>query len=137
MSIFFLMPIIAGMAIFPFISHARISDNLRKIHQESREQKEIRREQFRQDVLEKRREVLLKWSDRKQDFKEKLNEERRRVKSEFERYRLREEAEKNSAEIMEIPNQGISVQKQFSSLIKSAQDIAQFFPSLNELFEDV
>lgn len=120
---------------FPLVSYALISDNLRKIHDESREKREVRREQFKQDVFEKRKEVLSKWANRKQGFGEKLSRERDRVKSGFELRRMRNEEDKNSMEITETQELGIAAQERLFSIIKkSAQDIADFFLPLRDLF---
>lgn len=131
----YVVPIIAGISILPFISWAWIPDDLRKIHDESIEQRDARREQFKQDILEKRKEVLSKWADRKQEFEETLNKEREKIKSGFELRRTRKEADRSSATTTEIQDQGVGTQGGFFSFIKKGtQDIAHFFSPLKDLF---
>lgn len=114
----------------PLISQAWIPDDLRKLHDESIEQKDARREQFKQDILEKRKEVLSKWADRKQEFEETLSKEREKIKSGFELRRARKEADKNAATTTEMQDQGGF----FSLIKKGTQNIVHFFSPLKDLF---
>ncbi len=133
----YLALISAGIVILPLVSYGWIPDNLRKLHEESIEQKDTRREQFRQDILEKRKEVLSKWADRKQDFGEKLREERERIKSGFELRRPRKEIDASGTMPTETQEQEIAPKERFFSIIKkSTQDIANFFSPLKDLFGD-
>lgn len=75
--------LLVGINLFPLISHGFFTDELRKIHEQSIEQRESQREQFKQDVLEKRKEIRAKWHDRKEEFKNKIKEKRDKIKSEF------------------------------------------------------
>lgn len=150
--IFFLMWVAAGTVMFPLFSHALlISDNLRKIHNESWEQREALREQFKQDVLEKRKEVLSKWAHRRQEFEEKLSKERDRVRLGFELRRMRNREDKSSRETTETQASGVAARERVLSLVnllrnyfsttimsnqKGAQDIVDSFLLFKNLFED-
>lgn len=126
----YIVPIIAGIATLPLISHGFFPDDLRKLHDESIEQRDARREQFKQDILEKRKEVLSKWADRKQEFEETLSKEREKIKSGFELRRSRKEADASSTPPTETQEQG----RFFSIIKKSTQGIMHFFSPLKDLF---
>jgi len=131
----YIVLMITGVFILPFISHGWIPDDLRKLHDESIDQREMRREQFRQDILERRKEVLTKWADRKQEFEETLSKEREKIKSEFEMRRPRKKADATSTPPTETQEQGMPIENSFFSAIrKSVQDIAHFFSPLKDLF---
>ena len=133
----YIVLVVAGIAMLPLVSHGWIPDNLRKLHEESIEQKDARREQFRQDILERRKEVLTKWADRKQDFGEKLREERERIKSGFELRRPGKEIDASGTMPTETQEQEIAAKERFFSIIKkSTHDIANFFSPFKDLFGD-
>ncbi|MDP3769312.1 MAG: hypothetical protein U1A23_04660 [Candidatus Sungbacteria bacterium] len=126
---------LAGASMSPFISHANFAQELQKIHDESEQQREERKEQFRQDVLEKRKEVLTKWQDRKEEFKVKLKEGQDRIKFDFELRRTKEEETRASATVAtSTPVQENESGNGFFSVIKQkAQDFVHAF-SLKRLF---
>lgn len=135
--IFFSAQVVMGAVMFPLVSYALTFDNLYKIHDESRDQREVRREQFKQDVLEKRKEVLSKWANRKQGFEEKLSKERDRVKSGFELRRRQSKEDKDSLATAETQEQRAAAQEKLFSLIKkNTQNIVDLFLPLKNLFSN-
>ena len=139
-SIVFLYVVIiaAGTSVLPFISHASFADSLRKIHEQSREERDSRREQFRQDILEKRKEMLTKWRDRKQGFEDKLKEEQDKIRSGFEIRRTKEEELRASSSLISSThNQDQEPIEGFFAIIKkSAHDIAHTFLPFTNVFGD-
>ena len=82
---------IMGAIVFPLISRAFFPDELRKIHEQSKEERDMRREQFKQDILEKRKVIFAKWHDKKEAIKDKLKQEQERIKSGFDMPRIQDE----------------------------------------------
>ena len=128
--------ITAGTSTFPFISHASFADSLRKIHEQSREERDSRREQFRQDILEKRKEMLTKWHDKKQGFEDKLKEEQDKIRSGFEIRRAKEEELRaSSSSVPDFKNQDQEpIGGFFAAIKKSAHDIAHIFLPFTNVF---
>ncbi len=75
--------IIAGISILPYSTHAFFTENLRKLHEQRIEQRADEREQFRQEVIERRKEFLIKWHEKKRNIKEKFEKDKQRIESEF------------------------------------------------------
>ena len=101
--------VLAAAGVFPFVTRAFFPDELRKLHAESVEQRDSQREQFRQDVLEKRKEMLSRWHDRKEEFKNRLKGEQDRIRPEFEIRRTRgEELSAAASTTPGIQNQTVS-----------------------------
>ncbi len=119
--------VIAGTAVFALISHAFFPDDLRKLHGESQEQRDIRREQFKEDILEKRKEVLTKWASRKDQWEEKLNKERERVMSGFELRRTRKVADGSSFTATTTRIQEVGQGGFLFTIRKTATGIMHFF----------
>ena len=115
---------IAGIALMPFISRASFSDDLRRIHEQSQDERDMRREQFKQDVLEKRKEMLTKWHDKKQEIKDRLKEEQNKLTSDFEIHRMTATTSASSSTLWKIQQQGREESSDFLSILKkSAKDI--------------
>lgn len=75
---------VIGTSMLPVISHAFFPSELRKMHEESRQKGEERREKLRQDILEKRKEFLNEWHDKKQVIKGRFKRERQKTKNDVE-----------------------------------------------------
>ena len=128
----------AGTSVLPFISHASLAEDLRKIHEQSREERESRKEHFKQDILEKRKEILTKWHDRKQGFTDRLKEEQDKIRSGFEIRRAKEEELRASSSLLssthnqdQEPTGGF-----FAAVKKSVHDIAHTFLPFTNVFGD-
>ena len=80
-----------GAIVFPLISRAFFPDELRKIHEQSKEERDMRREQFKQDILEKRKVIFAKWHDKKEAIKDKLKQDQERIKSGFDMRKIQDE----------------------------------------------
>lgn len=130
--------VIAGAMVFPFASHAFFPEELRKIHEQSLEQRESQREQFKQDVLEKRREMLSRWHERKEDFKSRLKSEQDRIKSEFEIRRTKgDELSAAASTTSGIQGQGEVATSSFLSVItKGAKNFVHTLFPFSNLFEN-
>jgi len=129
-----LIMIVAGASVAPFVSHAFLPEELQKLHNESEQQREERREQFRQDVLEKRKEVLTKWHDRREILKEKIKEEQNRIKSDFELRRSKEgEPRSATSTATTTPAEHEAENGFFFTIKQEAQNFVHAF-SLRHLF---
>ena len=130
---------ITGISIFPLISHAFLPAELRALHEESAQRVEERREKFRQDILEKRKEFLNEWHEKKQGIKEKIKKENERLKLEFEFRRGGTKEEIGpvaSSTEAEIPESDLWPKRDFLTLFqKSAKDIAHVFSPFTDLFQ--
>ena len=130
--------IAAGTSVLPFISHASFAEDLRKIHEQSQEERESRREQFKQDILEKRKVMLTKWHDRKQGFTDRLKEEQDKLRSGFEIRRAKEEELRaGSSSISDIDNKDQEpIGGFFAAIKKSAEGIVHAFLPFANVFGD-
>ena len=130
--------IAAGTSVLPFISHASFAEDLRKIHEQSQEERESRREQFKQDILEKRKIMLTKWHDRKQGFTDRLKEEQDKIRSGFEIRRVKEEELRaSSSSALDLKNQDQElIGGFFAAIKKNAHDIAHTFLPFTNIFGD-
>ena len=128
--------IAAGTTCSPFISDASLVEDLRKIHTESREEREGRREQFKHDVLEKRQEMIAKWHGRKEEFKDKLKEEQNRIMSEFEIRRAKEkEFRSSSSSVSDIENKDEEpIEGIWAAIKKNAESIVHAFLPFKHIF---
>ena len=87
----FALLVLAAAGLFPIATRAFFPDELRKMHEQSVEQRDSQREQFKQDVLEKRKEMLGRWHERKEEFRNRLKGEQDKIKAELEMRRTRGE----------------------------------------------
>ena len=132
----FIALVFMGAAISPCISRASFADDLRKIHDESQEQRDMRREQFRQDILEKRKEVFTKWASKKDQWEEKLQKEGARVMSGFDLRRTRKETNAHSSLAAAIRIQEAMRGGFFFIMRKSIMDMIHFFSPLEGFLSD-
>ena len=128
--------VLAAASAFPFVTHAFFPDELRKLHAESVEQRDSQREQFRQDVLEKRKEMLSRWHDRKEEFKNRLKGEQDRIRSDFEIRPTRgEELSAAASTTPVIQSQGqVATSSLISVIARGAKDIVRALFPFGNLF---
>lgn len=128
--------VLAVAGVFPFATRAFFPDELRKLHAESVEQRDSQREQFRQDVLEKRKEMLSRWYDRKEEFKNRLKGEQDRIKSEFEIRRTKgDELSAAASTTPVIQSHGeVATSSLISVIARGAKDIVHALFPFGNLF---
>ena len=130
--------VLAAAGLFPIATRAFFPDELRKMHEQSVEQRDSQREQFKQDVLEKRKEMLGRWHERKEEFKNRLKGEQDKIKAEFEMRRTRgEELSATASTTPVIQGQGEVVTSSFISVItRGARDIVHALFPFGNFFGD-
>lgn len=77
-----ILAIVCG-SLIPVISYASLVKDMRALHEQSREERDMRREQFRQEVLQKRKEFFTQLRERKERMKGKLQREEERMQTEW------------------------------------------------------
>lgn len=128
--------IVVGAYVSPFISYASFPEDIQRIHEESAQQREERREQFRQNVLEKRKEMISKWHGRTQELKGRLKEGGQEIKSGFE-IRQSEDvhAVASSSIATTTPEQEEPKKENFFSIVKKrVNNITHLFSQFGNLF---
>ena len=134
----YMVGILAGTGVFPFAGHAFFTDDLRKMHEQSIEQRDSQREQFRQDVLEKRKEFLNRWRDRRQGIKDKIRQDQEKIRAEFRTTRHPdEEMIASTSTSTEIVHESFGDEPRndfFSSIQRQAADLARKISTLVKLF---
>ena len=129
--------VIAGVGLLPLVSRAFFPAELRKIHEESIEQRDSEREQFRQDVLEKRKEMLAKWHDKKEEFRNRLKVEQEKIASQLEVSRKKgiEIHGTSTASVMEAEN-GTTNDDIVSVIKKGVKNFAHALFPFSHLFRN-
>lgn len=93
------------------------------MHEESRQKGEERREKLRQDILEKRKEFLNEWRDKKLVIKGRFKRERQKTKSDVEEG------------VMASPSVDAQAPGRLTGMFeRSAKDIMHVFAPLVHLF---
>lgn len=131
--------IVVGVHISPFVSHGFFPEDLQRFHEESAQQREERREQFRQNVLEKRKEMISKWHGRTQELKERFKEGGQEIKSGFE---MRQSEDTHALTSVASSSLATTTPEQeepkkenfFSAIKKRVNDITHLFSQFGNLF---
>ena len=126
---------IAGAGFLPLAAHAFSIDDLRRMHEQSIEQRDAQREQFRQDVLERRKEFFLKWGDRKQGIKDKFKADQERIRAEFKTRRPDEEIMQTATSSVSTTTEQEHIEEPKQDLFFVIQKQANgFFQKISSLF---
>lgn len=120
----------------PRLSYAFFPE-IKNMHAESQDRMEEQRNKFRQDVLEKRKEFLQEWRQKKQGIKERIEKGKERATTEFNQ--RRENAQREKMSIIQTDQYVIPLSESTSSdplyrvFGKSAEDMLHIFSPLTNL----
>ena len=138
--------LIATALWLPRLSYAFFPE-IKNMHAESQDRIEDQRNKFRQDVLEKRKEFLQEWRQKKQGIKARIEKGKERATTEFNQWRENAQKEKMSIiqgvsfhccdtsgdQYMMPLNESTSSDPLYRVFGKSAEDMLHIFSPLTNL----